>query len=192
MKKFKYIPFAVAVLTASFVLSPARVNAWSTSENPSRAQENVTVTFDQNETNSEEGGSGSPIVDVASARPDLSKFVQALKASDYLVVLRDQGAVTIFAPSDAAFDKLPAGTWANLMKPENKEKLKTFLSAHVIPNRISAADIKSGTFKTVNGKVIAVKVSGSNIMANDSKVVGSDAASPNATIFIVDRVLQQP
>ena len=130
------------------------------------------------------------IVDLASTKPELSIFVQAVKAADLVTVLNGKGPFTVFAPTNEAFDKLPAGKLQELMKPENKEKLRSLLVFHVIPDKVvKTTDIKSGEEKTVNGKELDFKVSGSTVMVNDAKVIRTDLVGSNGIIHEIDTVL---
>ena len=129
------------------------------------------------------------IVEIAQSNGDFSTLVQALIAADLVSVLQGQGPFTVFAPTNAAFAKLPAGTLENLLKPENKAKLAAILTYHVVPGKVLAADVKTMKAKTVNGKELDIKVNGSNVTVNDAKVVKTDIVGSNGVIHVIDAVV---
>jgi uncharacterized surface protein with fasciclin (FAS1) repeats len=104
--------------------------------------------------------------------------------------LKGAGPYTVFAPSDEAFAKLPKGTVEDLLKPENKEKLKSILTYHVIPGKVMAADIKGKktSVKTVQGSDLAVDAT-DGVKVNDANVVTADVAASNGVIHIIDSVV---
>ena len=107
------------------------------------------------------------IVEIAQSNSDFSTLVKALVAANLVSVLEGQGPFTVFAPTNAAFAKLPAGTLENLLKPENKAKLAAILTYHVVSGKVLAADVKTMKAKTVNGKDLDIKVNGSNVNVNE-------------------------
>ena len=129
------------------------------------------------------------IVAVASESKNLKTLVTAVKAAGLVETLQGAGPFTVFAPTDAAFDKLPKGTLENLLKPENKKKLASILTCHVVPGKVLAADVKSGEVKTVNGKKLDVKVTGAVVTVDGAKVVTTDIPASNGVIHLVDTVL---
>lgn len=129
------------------------------------------------------------IVEIAQSNSDFSTLVKALVAADLVSVLEGQGPFTVFAPTNAAFAKLPAGTLENLLKPENKAKLVDILTYHVVSGKVLAADVKTMKAKTVNGKDLDIKVNGSNVTVNGAKVVKTDIVGSNGVIHVIDTVL---
>jgi uncharacterized surface protein with fasciclin (FAS1) repeats len=95
----------------------------------------------------------------------------------------------VFAPTDEAFKKLPAGTVENLLKPENKEKLAAVLKYHVVSGKVMAADVKSGMVKTVQGGDLDVKVADGKVTVNNATVVKADVGASNGVIHVIDTVL---
>ncbi len=96
----------------------------------------------------------------------------------------------MFAPTDEAFAKLPAGTVENLLKPENREKLKAVLTYHVVPGKVMAAQVtKMDSAKTVNGQQVRIKTSGGSVMVDEAKVVKADIAASNGVIHVIDSVI---
>jgi uncharacterized surface protein with fasciclin (FAS1) repeats len=129
------------------------------------------------------------IVEIAQSNSDFSTLVKALVAANLVSVLEGDGPFTVFAPTNAAFAKLPAGTLESLLKPENKAKLSSILTYHVIPGKVMAADVKTMKVKTVNGKELDIKVNGSTVTVNGAKVVKTDIVGSNGVIHVIDAVL---
>jgi uncharacterized surface protein with fasciclin (FAS1) repeats len=133
------------------------------------------------------------IIDTATG-PGMQKVttvVTAIKAADLVEALKGPGPFTVFAPTNDAFDKLPAGTVDSLLKPENKEKLKTILLYHVhAGDAIKAADVKTMSLTTLNGKPLTVKTDANGgVWINDAKVIKTDVVCSNGVIHWVDGVL---
>ena len=129
------------------------------------------------------------IVEVASESGQFKTLVSAIKAADLADTLSGTGPFTVFAPTDDAFDKLPAGTVENLLKPENKQKLRDLLTYHVVPGKVMAADVKSGPVKTVNGKSVALKAEDGKVTVDDAHVTKADINASNGVIHVIDTVL---
>ena len=130
------------------------------------------------------------IVDTAVSAESFNTLVAALKAADLVDVLRGEGPFTVFAPTDDAFAKLPAGTLESLLKPENKAKLQAILTYHVIPGRYMAADVvKMSSAKTVNGQSFTVSMSGGNAMVDNAIIIKTDIPASNGVIHVIDSVI---
>jgi len=133
------------------------------------------------------------IVDTAVGAGQFNTLAAALTAAGLVETLKGAGPFTVFAPTDAAFAKLPAGTVDNLLKPENKDQLTAVLTYHVVPGAVMAADVvKMTEAKTVNGAMITVKVDGDTVMINDAKVTTADIKASNGVIHVIDTVLLPP
>lgn len=135
------------------------------------------------------------IVDTAVAAGSFKTLVAAVKAADLVEILKGDGPFTVLAPTDEAFDKLPVGTVANLLKPENKAKLVALLTYHVIPKKAMAADVvklDGKTVKSVEGSPIMIEVEGKTVMVNNAKVVKTDIACSNGVIHVIDTVIMPP
>jgi len=133
------------------------------------------------------------IVDTAVAAGQFKTLAAALAAAGLVDTLKGPGPFTVFAPTDAAFAKLPAGTLDTLLKPESKGKLTAILTYHVVAGEVMAADVvKLKEAKTVNGAMVAVKVDGGNVMINNAKVTTADIAASNGVIHVIDTVLLPP
>ena len=129
------------------------------------------------------------IVSVASEAGKFKTLVAAVKAAGLVDTLNGDGPFTVFAPTDEAFAKLPAGAVEDLLKPENKEKLKAVLTYHVLPGKIMAADVKTSDVDTVNGKKVAVKANDGGVTVGGAKVVKADVGASNGVIHVIDTVL---
>jgi len=130
------------------------------------------------------------IVDTAVAAGQFKTLAAALKAADLVTTLKGPGPFTVFAPTDEAFAKLPAGTVETLLKPENKEKLVAILTYHVVAGKAMAADVKDGAMlKTVNGKEVTASVKDGKVMIGGATVVKADVAASNGVIHVIDTVL---
>ena len=133
---------------------------------------------------------GKDIVDTAVAAGKFNTLAAALKAAGLVETLKGDGPFTVFAPTDEAFAKLPAGTVETLLKPENKDKLKAVLTYHVVPGKAMSSDLKDGqSVTTVNGKSATVKLDGGKVMVGDATVVKPDIAASNGVIHVIDTVL---
>ena len=133
------------------------------------------------------------IVDTAVAAGQYKTLAAALTAAGLVDTLKGPGPFTVFAPTDAAFAKLPAGTLDTLFKPESKAKLTAILTYHVVAGKVMAADVvKLKEAKTVNGAMVAVKVDGGNVMINNAKVTTADIGASNGVIHVIDTVLLPP
>ena len=113
----------------------------------------------------------------------------AVKAAGLVETLQGKGPFTVFAPTDEAFAKLPAGTLDELLKPANREKLKGILTYHVVSGKVLAADVKTMKAKTVNGQELTIKVEGGTVRVNNAKVVKTDVLASNGVIHVIDAVV---
>lgn len=128
------------------------------------------------------------IVDVAAGNPDFSTLVAAVKAAGLVETLKGKGPFTVFAPTNAAFAKLPAGTVESLLKPESKDKLVAILTYHVVAGKVMAADVKAGEVATVQGSKATIAVDG-GVTIDGAKVVATDVAASNGVIHVIDTVI---
>ena len=129
------------------------------------------------------------VVAIAAGNADFSTLVAAVKAADLAETLSGAGPFTVFAPTNAAFDKLPKGTVEDLLKPENKAKLAAILTYHVVAGKVMAADVKTGMVKTVQGTDLDVRVTADGVTVNDAKVVKTDIVGSNGVIHVIDTVV---
>ncbi len=134
-------------------------------------------------------GTNKTVVGIAAGNDDFSTLVAAVKAAGLAETLSGDGRFTVFAPTNAAFAKLPEGTVETLLKPENKKKLAAILTYHVVPGNVMAADVKSGKVKTVNGSKLEIKVADGGVMVDGAKVVKTDIVGTNGVIHVIDSVI---
>ncbi len=133
------------------------------------------------------------IVDTAVGAGEFTTLAAALEAAGLVSTLKGEGPFTVFAPTDAAFAKLPAGTVENLLKPENKQQLVDILTYHVVPGKVTAAEVVGlDEAKTVNGKMIDVQAEGGSVKVNDANVTAADVAASNGVIHVIDKVILPP
>ena len=135
------------------------------------------------------------IVDIAASNADFETLVAAVKAAGLVDTLKGEGPFTVFAPTDEAFAKLPEGTVASLLKPENKDKLVAILTYHVVPGKVMAADAvkldgKSAT--SVQGGGIPITVKDGSVYVGKAKVVATDIEGTNGVIHVIDTVILPP
>ncbi|MEM7139203.1 MAG: fasciclin domain-containing protein [Myxococcota bacterium] len=130
------------------------------------------------------------IVTVAATAGDFNTLVAAVKAAGLVDTLSGEGPFTVFAPTDAAFAKLPPGTIDDLLLPANKDKLVAILTYHVVPGEVMAADVVNlSSATTVEGGDLAISASDAGVMVNDAKVIATDVEASNGVIHVVDTVL---
>lgn len=133
------------------------------------------------------------IVDVAAKAGTFKTLIAAAKAAGLVDTLKGKGPLTVLAPTDEAFAKLPKGTVAMLLKPENKAKLASILTYHVIAGRAVAADVaKAKSIKSVQGGAIKVTAMKNKVMVNDATVVATDINASNGVVHVIDRVIMPP
>jgi uncharacterized surface protein with fasciclin (FAS1) repeats len=130
------------------------------------------------------------IVDTAVAAGSFKTLAAALQAADLVTTLKGKGPFTVFAPTDEAFAKLPEGTVENLLKPENKEKLKAILLYRVVAGKVTAKQVmKMDSAKTVNGQTVTIRVTDGKVMVNNATVTKADIEASNGVIHVIDTVL---
>ena len=130
------------------------------------------------------------IVDTAVAAGSFKTLAKALAAADLVDTLKGAGPFTVFAPTDEAFAKLPAGTLETLLKPENKAKLKRILTYHVVTGKVMASDVmKMNSAKAVSGDSITIAKHSGGVMAGNARVVKTDIIATNGIIHVIDAVM---
>ena len=141
---------------------------------------------------SAEGKARKPrdIVDTAVSAGQFKTLAAALKAADLVKTLKGKGPFTVFAPTDDAFAKLPKGTIAELLKPENKEKLTAILTYHVVPGKVLAEDVvKLKKAKTVQGSEVRIRVKKGKVLVDKATVAATDIKCTNGVIHVIDSVI---
>ena len=167
----------IAIAAASVLLLSACGSDGSTSDT-------TVAATDETEMTTEVG----TIVEVAQGNPDFSTLVAAITAAGLGDALSGAGPFTVFAPTNAAFEALPAGLLEKLLLPENKEVLTKILTYHVVPAKVMAADVAAGDVTTLEGSAFAITTEG-GVKVNASNVTATDVAASNGVIHVIDAVL---
>jgi uncharacterized surface protein with fasciclin (FAS1) repeats len=131
------------------------------------------------------------IVAVASGNPDFSTLVAAIQAAGLVETLQGDGPFTVFAPTNAAFEALPAGLLEKLLLPENVAALTAILTYHVVAGQVMSTDVTAGEVATVEGSTIAITTDG-GVKVNGANVVAVDVAASNGVIHVIDAVIVPP
>ncbi|HSC96973.1 MAG TPA: fasciclin domain-containing protein [Burkholderiales bacterium] len=127
------------------------------------------------------------IVDTAVSAGQFKTLVKAVQEAGLVDTLKGEGPFTVFAPTDEAFAKLPAGTLDALL--QDKEKLAAVLTYHVVPGKLTAAQVKPGMVKTVQGQSLTVKTNRGGVMVDNARVVKTDIVASNGVIHVIDTVV---
>jgi uncharacterized surface protein with fasciclin (FAS1) repeats len=134
--------------------------------------------------------SSKDIVDTAVSAGEFQTLAAALQAADLVETLKGEGPFTVFAPTDAAFAKLPAGTVEDLLKPENIDQLRSVLTYHVVPGAVTLEQVLTlNQASTVNGQTVDISVNGDEVSVQDAKVLTADVMASNGIIHIIDTVI---
>jgi len=130
------------------------------------------------------------IVDMAASAGSFKTLVAAVQAAGLVEALKGQGPLTVFAPTDEAFGRLPAGTVENLLKPENKDKLIAVLTYHVVPGRVTAGEVVNlDSAKTINGRSLKISAQEGKVMVDGAQVTATDIMASNGVIHVIDAVV---
>ncbi len=132
----------------------------------------------------------SDIIDTAVAAGSFKTLAAAVTAAGLIDVLKGEGPFTVFAPSDAAFAKLPAGTVESLIEPKNKDQLVSILTYHVVAGNVTAEEVtKMSSATTVQGQSVNIEVRDGAVFVNDASVVTADIICDNGVIHVIDSVI---
>ena len=167
----------IAIAAASVLLLSACGSDGSTSDTTVAAADSTEMATDV-----------GTIVAVAQGNPDFSTLVTAVTAAGLGEALSGTGPFTVFAPTNAAFEALPAGLLQKLLLPENKEILTKILTYHVVPSKVMAADVAAGDVTTLEGSTFAITTEG-GVKVNASNVTATDVPASNGVIHVIDAVL---
>ncbi|NEQ54906.1 MAG: fasciclin domain-containing protein [Leptolyngbya sp. SIO3F4] len=140
---------------------------------------------------SKDGHAGNTIVSIASTSDSFNVLTALLKHAKLVGVLNGEAEFTVFAPTDDAFGRLPAGTIESLYQPENKDLLATILTYHVVPGSVRSTQLSSGSVDSVAGIPLSISVE-SGVTVNSSNVVKADIEASNGIIHVVDQVILPP
>ena len=129
-------------------------------------------------------------METAAAAGQFETLAAALEAAGLTDTLKGDGPFTVFAPTDEAFAKLPEGTIESLLKSENRDQLVAILTYHVVPGKVTAAEVATvDEAATVNGADLTIDASGSRVKVDDAEVITADVAASNGVIHVIDTVL---
>jgi len=183
MKK-TWMTFSTVVLFSAILISSC-----NNSGDKKPAEDTTTTTVTTTET-TPPVEAAKDIVDIAAGSADHSTLVAAVKAAGLVETLKGAGPFTVFAPTNAAFTALPAGTVDNLLKPENKADLTNVLTYHVVAGALKAADLKDGQkLKTVQGTELTVSIKDGKVMIDGANVTAADLMASNGVIHVIDAVV---
>lgn len=183
MKK-TWMTFSTVVLFAAMVISSCN------NSSEKKPAEDTTATITSQESTPPPAEQAKDIVDIAIGSADHSTLVAAVKAAGLVETLKGAGPFTVFAPTNAAFNALPAGTVDNLLKPENKADLTNVLSYHVVAGALKAADLTDGQkLKTVQGNELTVTIKDGKVMIDGANVTAADLSASNGVIHVIDAVV---
>jgi uncharacterized surface protein with fasciclin (FAS1) repeats len=175
----KLFTLSLAVASATVLAAAPGVQASSPSPSPAPASAKTAAPAQKT------------IVDVATEAGSFTTLLKALEAADLVKTLSERGPFTVFAPTDEAFAALPNGTLDDLLKPENKEKLKRVLSYHVVSGELLSQNLKAGKVTTLAEVPVEISVK-DGIRVNDAKVATPDLKASNGVIHVIDKVLLPP
>ena len=167
----------IAIAAASVLLLSACGSDGSTSDTTVAAADSTEMATDV-----------GTIVAVAQGNPEFSTLVAAITAAGLGDALSGTGPFTVFAPTNAAFEALPAGLLQKLLLPENKEVLTKILTYHVVPAKVMAADVAAGDVNTLEGSAFSITTEG-GVKVNASNVTATDVPASNGVIHVIDAVL---
>ncbi len=181
MKKNFFSLFAAVVLTsATFVACDNKGEKKPAEDTTAVKQESMEPKMD----------APKDVIDVAAGSADHTTLVAAIKAAGLVETLKGAGLFTVFAPTNAAFSALPAGTVESLLTPEKKADLTNILTYHVVAGSVKAADLKDGQkVKTLQGGELTVSIKEGKVMINGANVTAADLTSSNGVIHVIDAVL---
>jgi len=185
-KPFLIIP---ALLLSAFISCNQSSQNESSAQNP----EDNTATLPRGQEAVNDETSQKDVVKIAVGSPDHTTLVAALKQADYVTELSNAGPFTVFAPTNAAFDKLPKGTLEDLMKPENKDKLRDILEYHVAVGGYKQEYMSDGqAINQANLKNVAISIKDGKMMVNNSANVLATIPASNGIVYVIDAVLLPP
>jgi uncharacterized surface protein with fasciclin (FAS1) repeats len=182
--------FIQSILLSAVILMVAACNTGT--QQPVATSTSTSEPVGGGQSNVSDNESQKDIVKVAVGSSDHTTLVAALKAAEYVDVLANAGPFTVFAPTNEAFAKLPAGTVESLLKPENKDKLRDILEYHVFVAALKPEQLTDGrVLNMVNLQNTTIKNDGNKTIINTAKVLGSVPAS-NGIVYVIDEVLLPP
>lgn len=178
MKSLKLLSLAIATISTACLVSCGNAPKEESSESTVEVVEEVPV------------AAPNTVVDIAVGSADHTTLVAAVSAAGLVETLSGTGPFTVFAPTNAAFAALPAGTVDTLLKPESKDQLTGVLTYHVVSGNVMAADLSDGQIvKTLNGQDLTVSIKDGKVMINGANVIAADLKGSNGVVHVLDAVL---
>ena len=180
----------IKIAAAGFAVASLALVGCSSTESTSESTPSPAATSaEASPTATAEAGT---IVEVASGNPDFSTLVAAVSAAGLAETLGAEGPYTVFAPTNEAFEALPAGLLDELLKPKNKEVLTQILTYHVVAGEVMSTDIEPGDVPTVEGEDLTIAVTDGTVTVNGATVEAADVEASNGVIHVIDEVLVPP
>ncbi len=176
--RFKQVTLATIVAGTALIALPEATHAGDC----------VKMSQATSETQGQTQAAAADIVETATSAGQFTILAQALEAADLVDVLRGDGPFTVFAPTDAAFQALPEGTLEELLQPENKDKLVSILTYHVVPGRVTSTELQTGQVQTVQGSSVTVNLD-SGVQVDTANVIQADVLASNGVIHVIDSVI---
>lgn len=189
LNKMKLSKVCFATVLGLLLIGNAAFAQCSSNSRKSHKVHRASYTEDRSSARTSRSYGERDIVELAASSHDLSTLVAAVKAAGLVETLQGKGPFTVFAPTNNAFAALPDGTVESLLKPENKEKLIQILTYHVVPGRIEANDLSSGSVASVEGSKIKVSVGENAVKINDAVVIDANNRAVNGVVHVIDRVI---
>ncbi len=180
MKISKFLALTVLVVSAGTFLTAQAQEHPTKTEHPPKTEHPAKA---------EHPSKGDDIFAVVSGSGQFKTLVAAIKEAGLVEKFRSEGPFTVFAPTDKAFAKLPAGTLEDLLKPANKAKLAGLLAGYVVPGKIMAADLKTMKTANVNGQDLKIKVTDGGVTVDGAKLIKADMMASNGIIHAIDTVI---
>ena len=186
MKTIKFVALAVLLISAGAFHSAQAQEHPTKKEHPGKTEHPAKT---EHPSKSEHPAKAGDIMAIASSAGEFKTLVTAIQAAGLEDKFRSKGPFTVFAPTDEAFAKLPAGTLEDLFKPANKAKLAGLLANHVVPGKIMTADVKTMKAANISGQDLDIKVGHGTMIVNNARVVQADLAATNGVIHAIDTVI---
>ncbi len=174
------------IALAALVISTITINVALATDHPTKSEHPKKT---EHPATSEHPTVSNGVCAVATSNGSFKTFLAAVEAAGLMDKFQGEGPFTVFAPTDAAFAKLPKGTMEDLLKPANKAKLAGLLANHVVPGKILVKDMKTMKATNVSGHDLGIKVKGSTVMVNEGTIVQADLAADNGVLHGIDCVL---
>jgi uncharacterized surface protein with fasciclin (FAS1) repeats len=180
MKNLRVLSFVAAAAVSTFAMSCENKSTEVVEENTMAEMVEEVPEMEMSNT----------VVDIAIGSPDHTTLVAAVQAAGLVETLQGDGPFTVFAPTNAAFDALPAGTVEGLLKPEAKADLTSILTYHVVAGNVMSSDLSDGQMvTTLNGKQLKVSIKDGKVMIGGATVIAADLEGSNGVVHVIDKVL---